>query len=308
MYLSTILGITNFSVDGDYAVDRAAQLAVSCGATLELLHSPASSNPVCAGHATPLAKSASAISNRQALTVHTVDSTATTSEYIAGEASGADLLVIPHRRERTLKAFLCGQPPIRLLRLCQCPIPVTQRASRMRLRRTLVAVDFVPPAHHLTMLARPVDEKAQVELFHVVSAIGEARLREAEMSQAVIKTFRQSCAKFAQGRMSILTEAVGATTIGVLPTIGRDDSAPQAVTHQEYVGADILVIGKRRSTVAADFFLGSTARRVLGYAKCDGLVVPHAFQPSTSAVAKLQIRNGFGIENHALGCIRGTNP
>ena len=71
------------------------------------------------------------------------------------------------------------------------------------------------------------------------------------------------------------------------------------------VGADLLVVGKRRSTAFEDFFFGCTARRVLGHAKCDVLIVPHGFQPSTRGTAKMRARTVPAVGSNTLGCTRG---
>jgi len=44
-----------------------------------------------------------------------------------------ELLVLPHRRERSTAAFFRGQPVMRLLRCCRCPVLVT-RAARPAVR------------------------------------------------------------------------------------------------------------------------------------------------------------------------------
>lgn len=304
MYLTSILAVTDLSVDGDYAVQRAAQIAMSHGASLNLLYAPMSSTPVCADPANRLVQIAGALSSQPGLKVHILTTTATTLEHIAKQAMGADLVVIPHRRERTLNALLSGPPALRLTRLSHCPVLATQWAPQTRFRRILVAVDFVSSSKDVAKIGSVVHRDAQVELFHAVNTIGESRLRQADVAPDVIMTYRQSCLQYAQARMEALTGSVGQKDKEMLKTIGRGDPAEQAVRRQELVGADLLVVGKRRSTAFEDFFFGSTARRVLGHAKCDVLVVPHGFQPSSRGAAKMRARTVPAVGNNTLGCAR----
>ena len=304
MYLTSILAVTDLSVDGDYAVERAAQIAMSHRASLNLLYAPMSSTPVCADPANRLAQIAGALSSQPGPRVHILTKTATTLEHIAKQAMEADLIVIPHRRERTLKALLCGPPALRLTRSIRCPVLATQWAPQARFRRILVAVDFVSSSKDLAKIVGVVHKDARVELFHAVNPIGESRLRQADVDPDVIMTYRQSCLHYAQVRMAALTESVGRKNTGMRTAIGRGDPAEQAVRRQELVGADLLVIGKRRSTAFEDFFVGSTARRVLGHAKCDVLIVPHGFQPSTRGAAKLRARMEPAARSNTLDCAK----
>lgn len=63
----------------------------------------------------------------------------------------------------------------------------------------------------------------------------------------------------------------------------------QAAVQQEYVGADLVVVGKRRRSAVAEFFCGSVAQRLLSWSSSDVLVVPHDHRSSTRAAAKLRL-------------------
>lgn len=262
MYFTSILAVTDLSIDGDRAVQRAAQLARSHGATLKLLYAPISADPLCADPTSRLAQCARAITGRTGQKVQALQATATMLEHVARHAQGADLLVVAHRRERTLCAFLAGQLGIRLTRLCRCPVLLTQREPRLHFKRILAAVDFALPATRLAEIAYAIDKHALVELFHPLDTVGAPRL---------------------------------------LSAIHRDDPARQAVRRQETLGADLLVVGKQRRTAWADLLLGSTARRVLARATCDVLIVPHGHPPSTRAAAMRRMTTGPGVPNNALG-------
>jgi hypothetical protein len=75
----------------------------------------------------------------------------------------------------------------------------------------------------------------------------------------------------------------------VLTAIGRGDPGRQTVIQQEYSGADLVVLGKSRSSAWEDFFLGSVAHRVLSWGSSDVLVVPQAFLEATAPVAARRV-------------------
>ena len=86
----------------------------------------------------------------------------------------------------------------------------------------------------------------------------------------------------------------------VMSAIGHGDPARQAVVQQDHVGADLLVVGKRRSSPVADFVFGSVAQRVLCRATRDVLVVPDDFRASTRAAARQRIEAERGDLHGAL--------
>lgn len=289
MNIRSILAVTDFSLPASRAIERAAQLAVEHNAVLKLMVLPANGGPPPANGASRLAHAAKDLGQRFGITVRAVAQIANTPAHVAEEASCADLLVLAHRRERTLAALLQGQPAERLTRLCRCPVLVTKTAPRQSYERILVAVDFTPASKKLVQLAWLMDSNAEVELFHAISMLNEAKLRAAEASQHAIKAYRHECMRHARDRIFWLTDSFDTRRNRVLSAIGYGDPARQAVVQQDHVGADLLVVGKRRSSPIADFVFGSVAQRVLCWATSDVLVVPDDFQLSTRAAARHRI-------------------
>jgi nucleotide-binding universal stress UspA family protein len=261
---------------------------------------PASDSAPSANGASRLAHAARNLGHRFGITVRPVAQTANTLAHVAQEASCADLLVLNHRRERTLASLLQGQPAERLVRLCRCPVLVTKTAPRRSYERILVAVDFTPASKRLVRLAWVLDSKAEVELFHAISSQNEARLRAAEASRRAIQAYRHECMRHARDRIFWLTDTFDSRRNRVLSAIGHGDPARQAVVQQDHVGADLLVVGKRRSSPIADFVFGSVAQRVLCWATSDVLVVPDDFQASTRAAARQRIEAERGDLRGAL--------
>ncbi|MDM0031875.1 universal stress protein [Variovorax sp. J22P271] len=300
MTIRSILAVTDFSPPSRLALERAARLAAEHRAVLKLMVLPASGSAPPPNSAGRLAHVARKLGHRFGFTVRPVAQTANTLAHVAEEASCADLLVMSHRRERTLASLLQGQPAERLARLCRCPVLVTRTAPRQGYERILVAVDFTPASKRLVQLAWMLDSNAEVELFHAISTLNEAKLRSAEASRRAIQAYRHECMRHARDRIFWLTDSFDTRRNRVMSAIGYGDPARQAVVQQDHVGADLLVVGKRRSSPIADFVFGSVAHRVLCWATSDVLIVPDDFQASTRAAARQRFEAERGDLKGAL--------
>jgi nucleotide-binding universal stress UspA family protein len=125
------------------------------------------------------------------------------------------------------------------------------------------------------------------------------RGQQAAPTAASRLAYREQCLKHARHRIVSLTDSFDARRNRVLATIGRGDPGRQAVIQQERSGADLVVLGKKRSTAWEDFFLGSIAHRVLSWGSSDVLVVPDAYLQATAPVAARRIEASAG-RNMAL--------
>lgn len=285
MNIQSILAVTDLSAHGNRTVERAALLAVEHHALLKIMYAPAAGSNALVAAAGSLAQLCAEMAARHGVLVKKVAESAVRLEDLAEEARWVDLLVLNHVHERSATALFCGQPVERLLRLVHCPVLVTRLPARGRYRRILVAVDFTPEAKNLVRLAWTLDSAAEVELFHaLISVLSEGKLRYASVSEEAIKVYRHDCLRYARGRMRCLTDSSDARHSRLRSTIGHGDPARQASVRQQCTMAELLVVGKRRSSAFKDFILGSVAQRVLGWSTGDVLVVPHDLRTSTRAV------------------------
>ncbi|SEA89742.1 universal stress protein [Variovorax sp. YR216] len=288
--IRSILAVTDFSAQADCAVDRAARLAVEHGATLKLMVASMGGAPPRPDAASLLAQSARALSARFPLAVRTVDQAANTLAHVADEGQCADLVVLAAFRESPLATFVRGHAAERLARLVRCPVLVVRRAAHRSYDWILVAVDFSAESKHLVRLACDLDRHADIQLFHAISSRDEAKLRSAEASAHQIRAYRQECLRYARNRILWLTDSFDARRNRVMSTIGHGDPARQAVVQQEYLRADLLVVGRRRRSPVADFFLGNVAERVLRWATSDVLIVPRDARAATGVAAGQRLR------------------
>ena len=244
MRIGSILVVSDLSAAENLAVRRACQLAGAHQATLKLMDLPA-------GSANKLPR-------------------------IADEARGVDLVVLPHRHERSTAAFFRGRPVLGLLRRLDVPVLVVRRPQRAHYAKVLVAVDFTPQSRALARIAANLDPLAQLELFHAVGTADEARLRSAEATEEAVRSFRAKRRRRAQKDMAAFQESFGSHRHRMRTALGRGEAGRQTVLRQERSGADLVVVGKKRRSAWEDFLCGSVAHRVLSWGSSDVLIVPDA--------------------------------
>jgi nucleotide-binding universal stress UspA family protein len=188
-----------------------------------------------------------------------------------------DLVVVPHRHERSIAAFFRGQPVMRLIRKCIAPVLVARANTTMQYHRILVAVDFASNSAGLATLAANVDPQAELLVFHAIDTRNEARLRAAEATEQAVSAYRDRCLAYAHHQMRALARPLEAHGRRVVPLISHGDPGQQAVRQREQSGADLVIVGKNNTSAWQDFFFGSVAHSFLSWGSCDVLVVPDAY-------------------------------
>ena len=284
----SILAITDFSVQGNHALDRAALLCAEHGATLKLLCVAFPGEPP-PDAACRLSHHALQLEQRHGIRTRTVNRTAFSLEDVLAAARNADLLVWGTAPVRSLRSFFMGEPIEAVLRQSQCPILVVRRPAHSPYRSLVVAVDFSEASRSLVDLGFALNQHARVELFHAISTANEGKLRYAEVSEQAVKAYRDECLRHARDRMFWLTDSYEARRNRVLSAIGHGNPARQVLVQQQRSGAELIVVGKHPASAVSDFFFGSVAQRVLRGGAGDVLVVPHGSrEPARSAAASGQ--------------------
>ena len=276
MQIQSLLAVTDLSVEGDRAVHRAAMLAAQHRALLKIMYAPgdfAGSDRSDVKEGT--ARLAAEVHKRFDILVKNVSNIGGNLQAVVEEARWVDMLVMSERRERCATAFFLGQPIERLQRVIACPILLVRLEVARGYRRILVAVDFTPESKKLVELAWSLERNAQVQLFHALTPSHLGKLRYNEAPEQAIKTYPRERMRDAYERVFYLTDSSTARRNRVFAAIGRGDAGRQAVIQQEHAEAELLVVGKRRTSSFADFIFGSVAQRVLWCSTGDVLLVPH---------------------------------
>jgi nucleotide-binding universal stress UspA family protein len=293
MTIRSILVATDLSVQDHLALQRAWQLAHAHRASVKLMYVRPQGAQVPHDAAALLADEARLLEQTFGLRVTTVGS-AHGLEDVVAEARGTDLLVLPHRRERSTAAFFRGQPVLRILRGCNRPVLVARQARVGHYRRILVAASLSRGSQALVTLAADLDAHAELEIFHAIDTRGEAKLRAAEATEQAVRAYRARCLRKAQEGMGTLVDSLAAHRHRLLTAIGRGDPGRQTVVQQQRSGADLVVLGKRRSSAWADFLCGSVAHRALSWGSSDVLVVPHGYAGASAPVAAGRMKDTLG--------------
>ncbi len=230
MTIRSILALTDFSAQGEQALDRAALVAVEHCAQLRIMYFVDVPNPNLIDPFERLAQRAQQLARRHRVSVAPVSRTSETVDRVVEESACADLLVIDHRHHRILMRFWQGTAFDQLVRRCQCPVLVVKREPSRRYRRVLVAVDFSAEAKELVRYAGAFDVESELELFHSQSTLNQT-------------TESRRCA---EERLVRLTEPVGPTKNRVMTSVGHGDPSRQTFVQQQATGADLVVVGKNR--------------------------------------------------------------
>lgn len=191
----------------------------------------------------------------------------------AGREAG--LVVIGSRRPNALREWVLGTPAERLIRLCGQPVLVVKQPARARYRRILVPVDLSVAGGQAVAAASALSSSPAIEVFHSLSTKNEITMRAADVPETEMRRYRKISVDRARMRIS---ELIGTTTatapLLTTPSVGFGSPSFMVLAKEQAMRAELIVIGKRRRGMLADFLLGSVTQRVLAGSRADVLVLP----------------------------------
>lgn len=293
-----ILVATDFSTNSETAVERAALLAKTSGATLLLLH--VTTPDRLADLAGLLHEAVSRASeDAQALTSGKMDEIVCRLQarhgipaipYAFGGAvaatitdtavtNNADLLVVGARGENPMRDFLLGSNAERVLRKSGRPTLVVRRPPAGGYRQALVPVDFSEYSRDALLLACALAPDAAVTVLNVFDAPIEAKLEFAGVPVNDITAYRERGRRQAEADLHAFLQSlpealrprlVPDVEVGYPPAVILDKAAA--------LGADLIAIGKHGRTPVEEWVLGSVTLHVLQNAACDVLAAAHPVQ------------------------------
>ena len=192
------------------------------------------------------------------------------------------LLVLPSQRGGPLLGRIFGTDADRVIRLARGPVLVVKQAARASYRRVLTACDLQGRSELLLGAGAALARRAQVAVVHALPTAPELALQEIDAAPGVVREHRLRRAARARAAIDTLAATHAASQAHaevqpeVLPVVVFGSPARMIVSSAQAARSDLVVIGKRRRGLLADFFLGGVTRRVLADAQCDVLVVPLA--------------------------------
>ncbi|MBS0445582.1 MAG: universal stress protein [Proteobacteria bacterium] len=299
--ITSILTATDFSVDGNHAVRRAALLAHELGARLRILHvlnaagckplrdwfSPTLDFDLKAAQARDaLRRLAVEISGAYDLTASVEVTVGDPFEILMQASEHVDLMVLGRRGRGRLKGLFMGRTVERMVRICRRPVLVVKTSVQGGYRRVLVPIDFTASSDAAIRVADRLRCERGMHVFHAINSRREAVLRDADVPEHVITEARmmEEGAINARMRRKVAGLGLGSTPINHAPAHGHPARA--ILRHAHKLGADLIVAGKQDRSSLGGFLLGSVSSRVLSEATCDMLIVPQPRESSPPPAAQ----------------------
>jgi len=191
-------------------------------------------------------------------------------------ARGAALLVLGSRRGNPLRELVLGTQAERLIRLCRVPVLVAKRPPAGAYRRVLVPVDLGPAARPVIAAAARLSRDPRMEVLHALHPGDEMGMRACELPEAAVRRERRRVAERARLALQALVDEVAPRPEEAVASVAFGDAAALVLAREQAVRAELIVIGKRRCSLLADFLLGSVTQQVLARSQADVLVLPAA--------------------------------
>ncbi len=292
MRLRRILAATDFSDTAELALQRAARLASSGSAELELIHAQYlpplaqawqglvdgdgfSSARLGRVAGERLRQSASALQRRSGICPETRVLNGKPAPELAGwaRASGADLIVVGAHGEHLILDLFVGSTAIKLLRLSSTPVLLVRKAPDFPYRRVVVATDFSPAAQAAADLVAHMLPEAGLELFHAFEIPFEREMNLAGASVGTMEHYRLIAHAEAKRQMQ---ECIGklADPARWSATLRQGYPPAEIIRHAGESTADLLVLGCRRRSEIEAAMLGSVAAHLVNESPLDLLLVP----------------------------------
>ena len=289
--LKRLLAATDFSSSARHAAERAALIARSLGAELDLLHvvslAPLArlqrlvadipqgiEQSLLDDAEDRLAKLAGNLRQQYGVAVNPRIASGALLEKLAAEteASAADLLVFGARGTGFLRRLLLGAMAMRMVSKTLRPILIVKQPVRQMYRAILVPVDFSRSSLPSIRTARATAPDAEIILLHAFEVPFESRLRFANVDQEVINHYRIAARQDAQEKMHALREQAGLSMDKTRFVILHGDASQHILEQEQELDCDLIVMGKHGENAVEELFLGSVTKRALAESQSDVLV------------------------------------
>lgn len=289
--LQCVLAITDLSPASINSVWRAALIARERGVPLRLLHAGSERKSVTVRHT--LENILQQVTARLGIEIDVDLVQGDLLPKAIGAARSADLMVIGSHRSNTLLERIRGTQAERLMRLCRIPTLVVKRpatpgrsaalatgAETGRYGKVLVSVNLRPEAVDLISTALRFSRDSAIHVFHALGAGSVPR----QMPAASTAHRGHTAMQRAEFELKALMRSSGAEEQGAVSGVAYGVTADCVLARERAIGAELVVVGKRRRGLLADFILGSVTQQVLARSHADVLMLPSGAASSALAV------------------------
>ena len=288
--IQSILAATDFSVDAQYAAERAAIIAaaheVSQGVILHVLESSWLDTlkhfvnlPVEAERSLVIDASRSLdqlIAKIQQQTGFAFESRVCVGnvlDLILQVAEDFDLLALGARGENPLRDVTIGTTAERLIRQSRKPILVVRNEAKTTYQRVLVAVDFSPNSLTAFAYSNVIAPHSEIYLIHIFEALFEGKMLYAGVRDEIIQEYRINARREAEAEMRRFIEASGVERGNIYRFIEHGHHVPSKLLDKaREISADLVIVGKHGKSLVEQLLLGSVTLHLLRECPCDVLV------------------------------------
>lgn len=292
MQVGHMLVATDFSRTAEAASRRAALLAKTTGASLDLVHSiylpplaetwrklvegEGITEAKLQQNATErLAELAADISRRTGVTPEPRVLSGKAAPVLADWARcrNAGLIVVGAHGEHLLLDLFVGSTALKLLRLATVPVLLVKQTPPFDYERVLVATDFSPASRVAANFVARLLPDAVIYLFHAFEAPYERQMVYAGSDDEVIDHYRRLGETEAKRQMEEFATSLDAPDRFVRKV--RHGYAPALINqYAAEMGIDLMAIGAHRQSDVAATLLGSVAAHLVTESRTDLLMVP----------------------------------
>lgn len=285
---SPILVGTDFSDNAQRAADRAALIAHSRGADLELLHVESASalrdlKELFGAEANDVARRVeeqtrgalealgAEVMSRHRITVRTSLRRGEAAEELAAAAEKieASLIVLGARGASPFRDALLGTTTLRTLGRTRRPVLAVRRAPAADYRRVLVALDLSAASLPLLRAAHETAPGADLTMLHAFELPFEGKLRYAGVRESTVKYYVEAGRERALARLNkLVAEAAVRGAKEIVHGLAQRAILERAAA----LDAELVALGRHAKVVLLDLVLGTVSRHVLSDAPCDVLV------------------------------------
>ncbi len=289
--LGRVLALTDFSAPARRAVDRAAMLALACGARLDLLHvltggaidrlrrfagadSAHTEQRLADAARAQLAQVGESLQRQRGITAEAHLGQGALLGVLDEQLNrlAPDLTVLGARGESYLRHAILGSTAERMLRKMSRPTLVVKQQPHEPYRRVLVPVDFSAASLPAIRLAQAVAPGAEIVLLHAFEVPFESKLQFAGVDDGVIEGYRQTARQEAVLQLRDLAEDAGCASGSRVMLVLHGPAARHIVEQQQEQDCDLIIMGKHGEGMIEALLLGSVTKHVLAESQGDVLV------------------------------------
>lgn len=285
--IRSIVAATDFSAHAGRATRRAALLAGSLGARLQVLHvvddSPVAraaealglrvARAACLEYARRMMDAAvEALPEDPVTRVEGRVEVGDVRERIQRAGRGSDLLVLGARGRHPMRDAILGTTAERSLQHGQHPMLVVKKSARHAYRSVVAAIDFSADAVAALDMAARIAPEARITLVHAFELQFEGMMRRGMVAEREIDRLRRDVRSNALLRMHALAARIGQREERIEQVVVRGYPPRVVLDAAARRDADLIAVGKQGRSALERLLLGSVTRHVLQESDCDVLV------------------------------------